>query len=537
MLSGIERSPEATRSGGISVLSNVVIVGGGTSGWMTAAYLRAALGESVSVTVVESKRIKTIGVGEATFSTVRHFFDYLGLPEHEWMPKCNATYKLGIRFENWRKKGHYFYHPFERLRVVDGFPLTDWWLANRSGENSADRFDKDVFLMAAICDNERSPRYLDGTLFEQDFVERSTNQLERTTLAEQDTQFPYAYQFDASLLADYLTEYATVRGARHIEDDVLDVVRDDRGWISHLRTREHGDITGDLFIDCTGFRGLLLNQALEEPFISYQDTLPNDSAVALRVPVDMEKRGLRPCTTATAQDAGWIWTIPLYGRIGTGYVYASDYTTPEDAERTLREFVGPEAADLEANHIRMRVGRSRNAWVNNCVAIGLSSGFVEPLESTGIFFIQQGIEQLVKHFPNADWDPNLRKSYNTALAHAMDGVREFLVLHYKAAARADNAYWRDAKTRAIPDGLAERLEAWQSKLPTTESIYPQYHGFEAYSYLSMLLGLGGLPLKPAPALAHMDDTRAAKEFQLLRDQSQELVKRLPSQYEYLSQMH
>ncbi|MEU5302981.1 tryptophan halogenase family protein [Streptomyces noursei] len=516
------------------MLSSVVIVGGGTSGWMTAAYLRAALGASVNVTVIESKRIKTIGVGEATFSTVRHFFDYLGLSENDWMPKCNATYKLGIRFENWRAKGHYFYHPFERLRVVDGFPLTEWWL----NKKPSDRFDQDVFLMSEICDTMRSPRYLDGTLFEQDFVEHGGSMdPERSTLSEQATQFPYAYQFDASLLADFLTEYATTRGARHIEDDVVEVVRDERGWISHLKTREHGELAGDLFVDCTGFAGLLLNKTLGEPFVSYQNTLPNDSAVALRVPHDAERTRLRPCTTATAQEAGWIWTIPLFERIGTGYVYASDYTTPEEAERTLREFVGPQAADVEANHIRMRIGRSRHSWVNNCVAIGLSSGFVEPLESTGIFFIQQGIEELVKHFPDAKWDPKLRDSYNRVVANTMDGVREFLVLHYRTAARNDNAYWRDAKTRELPDGLAARLEAWQSKLPTEETVFPHYHGFEPYSYHAMLLGLGGLDVKPAPVLAHMDDSRAAQEIQRLKDQARDIAKRLPSQYEYLAQMH
>ncbi|CAM5605326.1 Tryptophan 7-halogenase OS=Streptomyces rimosus subsp. rimosus (strain ATCC / DSM 40260 / JCM 4667 / NRRL 2234) OX=1265868 GN=SRIM_030975 PE=3 SV=1 [Streptomyces rimosus subsp. rimosus] len=520
------------------MLTNVVIVGGGTSGWMSASYLKAAFGDRLSVTVLESKRIKTIGVGEATFSTVRHFFDYLGLPEHVWMPKCNATYKLGIRFENWHRKGSYFYHPFERLRVVDGFPLTDWWLHRKPG--NSERFDQDVFLMSAICDAERSPRYMDGTLFEQDFKEQTDpkdRKPERSTLTEQDTQFPYAYQFDASLLADYLCAYSTERGVRHIEDDVVEVARDDRGWIGHLRTREHGEVTADLFIDCTGFKGLLLNEALEEPVISFQDTLPNDRAVALRVPVDMEKRGLRPCTTATAQDAGWIWTIPLFGRIGTGYVYASDYTTPEEAERTLREFVGPDAKDVEANHIRMRIGRSRNAWVNNCVAVGLSSGFVEPLESTGIFFIQQGIEQLVKHFPGADWNPQLRDSYNRAIGNTIDGVREFLVMHYRGAGRNDNQYWKDAKTRALPDGLAERLDMWRSKLRTTETIFPNYHGFEPYSYHSMLLGLGGVDLKAPPALALMDDSAAQAEFKLLRAQSQELAKRLPSQYEYLAQMH
>ncbi|MBC9727069.1 tryptophan halogenase family protein [Streptomyces sp. TRM68367] len=513
---------------------SVVVVGGGTAGWMTASYLRAAFGDRIDVTLVESKNVSTIGVGEATFSTVRHFFDYLGLDEREWMPECQATYKLAIRFENWRAQGHHFYHPFERLRVVDGFPLTDWWLHSKTG----DRFDNDCFVIASLCDAMRSPRYLDGTLFEQDFREEGGERTFRTTLAEQNTQFPYAYHFDASLLARYLTKYGTDRGVRHVLDDVLDVSLDERGWISHVVTKEHGELHGDLFVDCTGFRSMLLNKALAEPFLSYQDTLPNDSAVALRVPVDMAERGIRPCTTATAQDAGWIWTIPLFGRIGTGYVYASDYAGPEEAERTLREFVGPAAADLEANHIRMRIGRSERSWVNNCVAVGLSSGFVEPLESTGIFFIQNAIEQLVKHFPGegtADWE-NLRRSYNRQVGHVMDGVREFLVLHYYAAARQDNQYWRDTKKRPLPDSLAERIEQWQAKLPDSESVYPHYHGFESYSYIAMLLGLGGLDVQAPPTLALLDDTAAVREMALVREQAARLVERLPSQYEYFAHL-
>ncbi|WP_103341352.1 tryptophan halogenase family protein [Amycolatopsis sp. CA-126428] len=516
----------------VVVPRQVVIVGGGTSGWMTASYLKAAFGDRISVTVVESARISTIGVGEATFSTIRHFFDYLGLDEREWMPECNASYKLGIRFENWRAPGHAFYHPFERVRVVDGFGLTDWWLQLRPG----DRFDQDSFLMAALCDAERSPRYLDGTLFEQDFVERDGQRGYRTTLTEQHTQFPYAYHFDAALLARYLTGYATRRGVRHVLDDVVDVALDERGWIDHVVTRGSGALHGDLFIDCSGFTGLLLNRALGTPFQSYQDTLPNDSAVALRVPVDVARRGMRPCTTATAMDTGWIWTIPLYERIGTGYVYASDYCSPDEAERTLREFVGPAADDLEANHLRMRVGRSRESWVRNCVAIGLSSGFVEPLESTGIFFIQHGVEQLVKHFPGDDWDPRLRDSYNRRIAGCMDGVREFLCLHYRGAARSDNAYWRDTKTRPIPDSLAGRLEQWTTKLPDSETIWPQYHGFEPYSYVCMLLGLGGLPVRPPAALGLFDETGAIKEFELVRAQVKDLVERLPSQRDYLASM-
>ncbi|MGH8903455.1 MAG: tryptophan halogenase family protein [Egibacteraceae bacterium] len=511
------------------MVKDIVILGGGTAGWMTATYLQEAFGDRVSITVVESERIPTIGVGEATFSTIRHFFDYLGLAESEWMPACNATYKLTIKFENWRAVGHYFYHPFERLRVVDGFTLADWWL--RVGPS--DRFDQDCFILAALCDAKRSPRHLDGTLFEEE-LRNNGNPNYRTTLTEQNTQFPYAYHFDAILLANFLMEIGTRKGVRRIVDDVVECRQDERGWISHLVTRRHGDVHGELFIDCSGFRGMLINQVLGEPFISYERTLPNDRAVALRVPVDIEREGIRPYTTATAMEAGWIWTIPLFGRNGMGYVYASDYCTPDEAERTLRAFVGPGAEDLEANHIRMRIGRNRNSWVNNCVAIGLASGFVEPLESTGIFFIQHGIEQLVKHFPNKSWDADLIENYNRLVARCLDGVREFLTLHYRAAARADTPYWKATKERELPE-LEERLNLWQAKLPDAETVYPYYHGFEPYSYAVMFLGLGDLPARPRPALDLLDDAAARREFEIVQRQAQRFAAELPSHYEYFAQ--
>lgn len=516
------------------MLKNVVVVGGGTAGWMTASYLKAAFADRVDITLVESNRINTVGVGEATFSDIRHFFEFLNLREEDWMPACNASYKLAVRFENWREPGHHFYHPFEQMRSADGFSLGDWWLH----DSPTERFDRDCFVMAALCDEGRSPRYLDGRMLDEEFAENAAGGQGLTMSEHQgQTQFPYAYHFEAALLAKFLTKYSVDRGVRHIVDDVQDVVLDEYGWIDHLITKEHGDIDGDLFIDCTGFSGILINKALGEPFESYRDTLPNDSAVALQVPQDMEKRGIRPCTSATAQDAGWIWTIPLYGRIGTGYVYSKDYLDPDEAERTLREFVGPEAADAEANHIRMRIGRTRNSWVNNCVAVGLSSGFVEPLESTGIFFIHHAAEQIVKYFPDESWNPQTRRMYNDAVAHVMDGVREFLVVHYKAAARNDTQYWKDAKTRAVPDALAERIERWKAHLPDTETIYPYYHGLPPYSYRCVLLGMGGLSMRPSPALSHSDDLAARKEFQLIRDKQQSLVNTLPTQHEYLSRMH
>jgi flavin-dependent dehydrogenase len=462
---------------------DIVIVGGGTAGWMTATYLQATFGDRVKITLVESEIVGTIGVGEATFSTVRSFFEQLGLTEDAWMPSCAASYKLAIRFANWRKPDSHFYHPFERLRIVDGFTLADWWLA--LGDNTGS-FDDKCFVAPALCTAKRAPRLLDGSLFASE-TDSGTG---LSSDSDSRAQFPYAYHFDSSLLARFLAQLGSGRGVRHVIDDVVEIRHDGRGWISNLLTRHHGPISGQLFIDCTGFRGMLLNNALAEPFISFEDVLPNNRAVALRVPSEVERVGICPYTTATAMDAGWIWTIPLFGKIGTGYVYSDEYCTPDEAEATLRAFAAPGRKDLTPNHIRMRIGRSRNSWVKNCVAIGLSSGFVEPLESTGIFFIQYAIEQLVRHFPDDQWDPVLTKSYNRRIAQVIDGVKEFLVLHYRGSARTDSPYWKATKTREIPAALSERLLTWRSELPDEENVYLYYHGFEPYSWITMLIGLG-----------------------------------------------
>lgn len=508
---------------------SIVIAGGGTAGWMTAAYLHANFGDRVDITLVESAAISTIGVGEATFSTIRHFFRSIGLEEQEWMPYCNATYKLGIRFVNWREPGHDFYHPFERPALVDGHPMAEWWLRCRP----SDRFDRDCFVLANLCDAMRSPHMLDGELFEE--ADEPSSVASRTLMVEDETQYPYAYHFDASLLAEYLMKRTTALGVHRVVDSIVDVQCDENG-ISQLLTQEHGAIKGDLYIDCTGFRGLLLNKALEEPFISFQNVLPNDRAVALRVPTDIESEGIRPYTTATAMDAGWMWTIPLYGRNGMGYVYASDFSTPEEAERALRAAAGPVAEGLEANHIRMRIGRSRNSWVKNCVAIGLASGFVEPLESTGIFFIHHGIEQLVKHFPETVPDPRLVDHYNQVVGRCIDGICEFLAFHYYAAARTDNDYWRATKERKLPGELAERLRLWEVKLPDAQSVYPYYHGFESYSWTALLMGMGGVPVRHRPIVDLIDARHAQTEFESIKQRSEQLVRKLPSQYSYFTHM-
>lgn len=517
-------------------VQNVVIVGGGTAGWMTAAYLSKALDNGIKLILVESPVISTIGVGEATFSTLRVFFDFLGLREQDWMPKCNATYKMAIKFVNWNADGRHFYHPFQRYDVVDGFTTAEWWLKLKP---NSDPLDYACFTVPMLCDQKKSPRYLDGTVFDskvQDLLSPE-REPEKHMLSDLRIQYPYAYHFDASLVASFMCEYAKARGVEQLLDDVIDVQLAADGSIAHIVTKEHGTIGGDLFIDCTGFRGLLINKALDEPFISFSESLLCDSAIAMQVPRDTEKDGINPYTTATALSSGWVWNIPLHGRDGTGYVYSSAFISKEDAEKELREHVGPSAEDRRASHIKMRIGRNRNSWVKNCVAIGLASGFVEPLESTGIFFIQHGIEELVNHFPGKHFDEAQIRSYNQLVARCIDGVRQFLTLHYCTSTRADTPFWQATKREIkISDELQERLELWKSRLPNNKSINPHYHGFESYSYSVMLTGLGYLPERSLPILDHMCDQKALDAFQAIRAKAKFLCDTLPSQYEYLTSM-
>ncbi|MEV8536213.1 tryptophan halogenase family protein [Streptomyces sp. NPDC051211] len=500
-----------------------MIVGGGVAGWMTASYVKAAFGDRISVTLIEN------GSGDAgplpdetTFSDIGRFFDFLGLAEEDWMPACNAAYKLAVRVQDWNRPGQHFYHPFEQTPSADGFPLTEWWLHN----GPSGRFDRDCFVVASLCDAGRSPRHLDGS---------------PTAGPGRDGtgggHLPYAYHLDAALLAEYLGGYALDRGVRCLVDEVAEVRLDERGWIGHLVTREHGEVHGDLFIDCTGFQGLLINRALRVPFVSYQGVLPNDSVVALQVPADMRARGIAPYTTATARSAGWIWTIPLVSRLGTGYVYARDYCTAEEAERALRAFVGPEAAEVEAVHGTLRFGRSRQAWKNNCVAVGASASFVEPLATSGASFVHHAVEELVRNFPSADWQPELREAYNASVARVTDDARDFLALHYRGAAREDSQYWRDTKTRSLPRALAERIEGWRVRMPDAADGGPAARPrLTPDSYACILLGTGAMPLRASSAVSLADEEAARRQFAEVRDTARALVDALPTQYEYFAQL-
>ena len=449
------------------------------------------------------------------------------------MPSCNAAYKLAIKFVNWRANGGHFFHPFQRYEVVDGFNLGEWWLKLKRYEEP---FDYACFTIPALCDAQRSPRFLDGRVFDDKVQDYFTTDFrgKKNILAEHKVQYPYAYHFDASLLAKFLEGYATQRGVRKVVDDVAEIKLREDGAIDHLVTCEHGAVRGDLYVDCTGFRGLLINQALGEPFLSFSESLLCDSAIAMQVPRDIETHGINPYTTATALSAGWVWDIPLYGRVGTGYVYSSRFISSEEAEREFRRHLGPAADPVKAAHIKMRIGRCRSSWVKNCVAIGLASGFVEPLESTGIFFIQNGIEELVNHMPGEVIDEETVRSYNRVIGDCIDGVRDFLILHYRATDRADTEFWRATRHLELPEALAERFRLWKRRLPNARNINPNFHGFESYSYSVMLLGLNYWPEASLPALDNVQDEKASLAFRMLREKTRHLAATLPSQLEYLT---
>ena len=523
-------------------IENVVILGGGTAGWMSAAYLAKHLQGTARITLLESPAIKRIGVGEATIPNLQKvFFDFLGIAERDWMRECHAAFKTAVRFINWRTPGNgqpgprdfenaadHFYHPFGLLPDCDQIPLSHYWFLKRHRGQTNEPFDYACFREPGLMDALRAPCLLDGT---------------RTVR--------HAWHFDALLVADYLQRFATSElGVVRIEDTLADVLFDERGFIRGLRAESGREVLGDFFIDCSGFRGLLINRALREPFIDMNDHLLCDSAVAYSVPHDDEKNGVEPYTSAIAMPAGWVWRIPLLGRFGTGYVYSSQFSSQDEATRDFCHLWNLDAEQTPLNQIRFRVGRNRRAWVRNCVGIGLSSCFLEPLESSGIYFIYAALHQLAKHFPDKRFDPVLTDRFNREIEAMFDDTRDFIQAHFCLSPRDDTPFWRANKDLRLADNLQEKIATYRAGLPvnppiTDESTY--YGNFEAEfrnfwtngSYYCIFAGLGLLPDHPLPALTYKPDSvgRAEKVFAELKRQQGELLAGLPSHYEYLRRLH
>jgi tryptophan 6-halogenase len=522
-------------------IENVLILGGGTAGWMTASYLAKALGGTAEITVLEAPAVPRIGVGEATIPNLQSvFFDFLGLKESDWMPECNASFKSGIRFINWRTPGEamtlprtsdsgpdYFHHVFGLLPEHDGLPLSHYWVQERDKGELDPRFDYACYWQPALMDADKAPCWTDGR-----------------------PASSYAWHFDANLVAAFLQRLATTRlGVRHVADRMVDVELDDRGFIAALHTEQGQRLDNDLFVDCSGFRGLLINEAMGEPFVDMSDHLLCDSAVATAVPHD-DDTGVEPYTSAIAMPSGWTWKIPLLDRFGTGYVYASRFCDEATATRDFCRMwdLNPEATPL--NKIRFRVGRNRRAWVHNCVSIGLSSCFLEPLESTGIYFITAAIYHLARNFPDKTFDEALTANFNREIETMFDDSRDFIQAHFAFSPRTDTPFWRANHELALSPNFSEKMEMYDAGIPVNTPVVDvdtYYHNFEAEfrnywtngSYYCVLAGLGRVPRHPLPILAHRPTAVQSSKvlFDEIKQNERKMLSELPTMTNYLRLLH
>ncbi|TDN85544.1 tryptophan halogenase family protein [Stakelama pacifica] len=423
--------------GSIVVPIRVVILGGGTAGWMTAAALSILLSRQMAqVTLVESEEVGIIGVGEATLPHIRAFNERLGIDEADFMRATGATFKLGIEFRDWARIGDSYIHPFGVFgHDVEGVGFHHY--LNRAGR-IATLFDYSVPIVAArearFAPPAADPRSLAST-------------------------YGYAYQFDATRYGPYLRNRAEAAGTRRIEGRVEAVERSEHGDIAALRLSDGRRVEGDLFVDCSGFRSLLLGQACDEPFEDWSRWLPCDRAVA----VPCEGKGpLLPYTSAVAMSAGWRWRIPLQHRTGNGYVYSSAHIGDDAArEQLLSELEGPPLA--EPRLLRFKAGRRRRNWVRNVIGIGLSGGFLEPLESTSIYLIQIAITRLIELFPQRPAAAIDRDAFNRAIDLEYDRIRDFLILHYHATQRDDSPFWNHVRTMEVPESLSEKMALFRKR--------------------------------------------------------------------------
>ncbi|MDO3387752.1 tryptophan 7-halogenase [Gilvimarinus sp. SDUM040013] len=428
-------------SGSDLFVRRIVIVGGGTAGWMTAAALgRTLQNHPCQVTVVESPDISSVGVGEATIPPIQLYNRMLKLDENEFLKATQGTFKLGIDFINWRRKGHSYFHPFGRYGAdIDAVPFHHYWHKMNSLGEDNDLLQYSLPSVAA----------LKGRFAPPDPNPRSVL-----------SNMAHAYHFDAGLYAKFLQTYALERGVEHIQSNVQGVeLNPDNGFIDAIRLEDSARLEADFFVDCTGFKGLLIEEALHTGYENWQHYLPCDRAVA--VPCEQPGPPL-PYTKSMAHSAGWQWRIPLQHRLGNGHVYCSEYMSDDEATATLMNNLDGEPL-AEPKHLRFVTGRRKQFWNKNCLAIGLSAGFMEPLESTSIHLIQTAIAKLMTVFPDRAFDPVDIAEYNRLTTTEFIRIRDFLVLHYMATERDDSPLWNYTRNMSIPDTLQHKLDLYRSR--------------------------------------------------------------------------
>jgi tryptophan 7-halogenase len=492
-------------------LKELVIVGGGAAGWMTAAALSRLLKpQDVSLTLVESDEIGIIGVGEATIPDMLQFNLFLGISEPELMQATQATFKLGIEFVDWSRKGSRYFHPFGFHGVdIDGLDFHQYWLHCRAHGHTHGIGD---YCLTEIVAKKNRFAYPDLSV-----------------AGAPASYLRYAYHFDAALYARFLRLYAEKRGVKRVEGKVTEVLRQpESGNLAGVRLADGQTVSGEFFFDCTGFRSLLLGKTLGVPWMDWRHWLPCDGALA----VASEHNGPpRPYTRSTAKSAGWQWNIPTQQRTGNGHIYCSEFMSEDEATSSL-------VSDLDGQIrgtprlIRFSTGRYQRSWEKNCVAIGLSAGFLEPLESTSLYLIRQGISRFIALFPGADQPPVFRDEYNRWMQKDFEQVRDLLILHYYSQER-DEPFWRHCRNMTIPETLQRRLDLFAEG-----GRFLRFEGelFPSASWVAVMLGQGVIPRAVDPVVAAVPVGEVEPKLQLLRRAMNEFADKLPSHEQTLAAM-
>lgn len=486
----------------------IVIVGGGTAGYMASALLTRLGHKNFEICLVESDEISTIGVGEATIPAIKTFNQILSIDETEFIKATQGTFKLGIKFQDWYKKGEAYIHGFGKIgRDWDFLRMHQYWLKYHLQGEYPNFGDFSINTVAP-----------DAYKFM-----RSDPKMKESPLSE----IAYAFHFDAGLYAKFLRAYSEARGLKRIEGKVVKVNQNsENGFITSIDL-EHGlNIEGDLFIDCTGFRGLLIEQTLKTGYEDWGRWLKVDRAIA--VPCN-SKGDMPPYTLSTALSSGWRWKIPLQHRTGNGHVYSSKYIDDNEAEQILLDGLEGEA---RANPLKLRftLGKRKQLWNKNCVAIGLSGGFLEPLESTGLYMIQSAVVRLIRLFPDKGFDQANIDEFNRQASFEFERIRDFIILHYKATERDDSEFWRDVKALEIPDSLQNKIDVFAAN----GRIFRENDElFAEESWIQVFLGQGIIPKSYDP----MVDIKTDNEVREYLNNAQKVIKKcvdfMPTQKDFI----
>ncbi len=508
-----------------SKIAHIVIVGGGTAGWLAASHLAKRLQPNsptgVKVTFIESPNIPTIGVGEGTVPMMRQTLKDLGISETEFFKTCDATFKQGIKFVDWLDNptnGHsnYYHHLFDYPHITE-FDVTPYWLKGLAGDNRS--FADSVSRQGVVCDAERAPKTI--------------------TTPEYEGKTSYGYHLDANKFSALLCKNAVERhGVTHLKAHVDEITLNDAGEIASVITKEHGEISGDFFVDCTGFDCLLLGKTLGVPFVDKSDVLFVDHALTIQIPYETEDEVIPSYTISTAMESGWVWDIGLLKRRGVGHVYSSKYISHEEAEKTLRDYVGPMADKYPTRLIEMSIGHREKFWHKNCAALGLAQGFVEPLEATGLLVFDATAKMLAAQFPVHKEDMAvIAKQFNKRIKLSWESVIDFVKLHYYLSRRDDSQFWLDnRKDETTPDSLLERLALWKTQLPSSLDFHNGCEIFTLENYLYVLYGMEFDTDIDSLSDRYPDIEQAKTFFNLMAQSAQTLKEVLPSNRELVDKI-